>query len=112
MKHEECYLGGDSRPPIVFCNTTSHDDWHDGSAGVSSGPRRRCLSLKMLRRMEPITSIHAVLRLRHLTYTRRHAVDRTTSILIATDPARAEANLPVVLRTGLRDLSPSLTLAD
>src|SRR5262249_35130658 len=23
MKHEECYLGGDSRPPIVFCNTTS-----------------------------------------------------------------------------------------
>ena len=22
MKHEECYLGGDCRPPIVFCNTT------------------------------------------------------------------------------------------
>src|SRR5262245_54788820 len=24
MKHEECYLGGDSHPPIVFCNTTVH----------------------------------------------------------------------------------------
>ena len=28
MKHEECYLGGDSRPPIVFCNTTEARAWN------------------------------------------------------------------------------------